>query len=276
MSVPETAARSELQLRTASTLVLAPIALVTAYMGGWTFVAFWCAAAIGVVWEWMALAGQAPWHAIIAGAAVQVATMVLFGLDQPGAAIVVLSIGAVLTAAVAPPGWKYWSVAGTACAGVVLSGPAFLRSDVQWGYSGVMLLFATVWTTDVAAYFVGRLVGGPRLWPAISPNKTWSGAFGGMAAAVGAGALFAVVNGVGGVLALAILCGGLSAAAQAGDLAESALKRRLGAKDASRLIPGHGGVMDRLDGFAAAAVAGVLIGLWRGGPDAPARGLVMW
>ena len=276
MSVRETPLGSELQLRTASTLVLAPIALVTAYVGGWTFVAFWCAAAIGVVWEWMALGGSAPWQAIVAGATVQVVAMVLYGFNHSGAAIVALSIGAVLAAAAARPGWRYWTMAGTACAGVVLSGPAFLRSDAQWGCSGVMLLFATVWTTDVAAYFVGRLVGGPRLWPAISPNKTWSGAFGGMAAAVGAGALFAVVTRAGSVLALAILCGALSVAAQAGDLAESALKRRLGAKDASRLIPGHGGVMDRLDGFAAAAVAGALIGLWRGGPDAPARGLAMW
>ncbi len=272
----ERAPRSELQLRLASTVVLAPVAVVTAYLGGWSFLAFWCAAAIGIVWEWSALAGSAPWRAVAAGAAVQIAGTVLFGFGQVGAAIAALAVGAILAAGLAPSGWKYWTMAGTACAGAVLSAPAFLRSDAQWGFSGVILLFATVWTTDVAAYFVGRLVGGPRLWPAVSPNKTWSGAFGGMAAAIGAGAVFAAVEGIGSVPELAILCGGLSLTSQAGDLAESALKRRLGAKDASHLIPGHGGVMDRLDGFATAAVAGAIIGLCRGGPHAPGRGLVMW
>lgn len=270
------APRSELQLRVASALVLAPIALLTAYIGGWLFLAFWCAAAIGIVWEWTTLPGGTPWRVVAAGATVQIAGMVLFGLGHIGAAIIVLSIGAILVAGFAAPGWKYWTMGGTACAAAVLSAPAFLRSDAQWGFSAVVLLFATVWTTDAAAYSVGRLVGGPRLWPAVSPRKTWSGAIGGMAAAIGAGVVLAMVEGIGSVPALAIVCGGLSLTSQAGDLAESALKRHFGAKDASRLIPGHGGVMDRLDGFATAAVAGALIGLWRGGPHAPGRGLVMW
>lgn len=268
--------RSELWLRAVSALVLAPIAVGTAYAGGWPFVLLWGAAAIGVVWEWMVLAGPVPRRALAAGATVQVIGTVLFGLGDAAAAIVALAVGAIAASRLAPEGRKGWSMAGTACGGAVLSAPAVLRSDTEWGFCAVTLLFAAVWTTDVAAYFVGRLVGGPKLWPAVSPNKTWSGASGGMLAAVAVGVMFAVVAGLGDVPAVAVLCGGLSLAAQAGDLAESALKRRLGAKDAGRLIPGHGGVMDRLDGFATAALAGALIGLWRGGMDAPARGLVIW
>ena len=123
-----------------------------------------------------------------------------------------------------------------------------------------------MWATDIAAYFAGRAIGGPKLMPRVSPNKTWSGAIGGTAGGV-----------VGGVVVAAHVRRRaasprsrawrfvLSVVSQAGDLLESAVKRRFDAKDASQLIPGHGGLMDRLDGFVAAAVAAALIGLLRGG-----------
>ena len=137
-------------------------------------------------------------------------------------------------------------------------------------------MFAVVWATDIAAYFVGRAVGGPKLAPRLSPNKTWSGSIGGLAGAVLAAVLVVHFGGVGGMPAAIVVAMALSTVAQIGDLAESAIKRRFGVKDASSLIPGHGGLMDRLDGFVAAAVLACLIGLAHGGMDAPARGLLIW
>jgi phosphatidate cytidylyltransferase len=133
-----------------------------------------------------------------------------------------------------------------------------------------------IWLTDTTAYFVGRAVGGPKLMPWVSPNKTWSGAIGGTAAGVVGGVVVAAQFGVGGLSAAAAVAFVLSVISQAGDLAESAIKRQFNAKDASQLIPGHGGLMDRLDGFVAAAAAGTLIGIAHGGLDAPARGLMVW
>jgi len=133
-----------------------------------------------------------------------------------------------------------------------------------------------VWATDILAYFVGRFVGGPKLWKQVSPNKTWSGAIGGACAAIAAGLVVAHYAHLPNSLAAAGLALILSAASQAGDLFESAFKRRFGVKDAGHVIPGHGGIMDRLDGFLVAAAVAALIGIVRGGLDAPARGLLVW
>jgi len=132
------------------------------------------------------------------------------------------------------------------------------------------------WATDILAYFVGRVVGGPKLWRRVSPNKTWSGAIGGAAGAIVAGLAVVHLAQIANSLAVAGLALLLSVASQAGDMFESALKRRFGVKDASHLIPGHGGIMDRLDGFLAAAALAAIIGIARGGMDAPARGLLVW
>jgi phosphatidate cytidylyltransferase len=140
----------------------------------------------------------------------------------------------------------------------------------------MLFLFAIVWVTDIAAYFVGRAFGGPKLWSAVSPKKTWSGAVGGTLGGVAAGLVVAKVAGLVVAPMLVIVALALSIAAQLGDLLESAIKRHFGAKDASQLIPGHGGLMDRLDGFLTAAAAAVMVGLLRGGLEGPARGLLVW
>src|SRR5262249_12829841 len=157
-------------------------------------------------------------------------------------------------------------------AGLLGLAPIVLRSDPQYGFLAIVTLFAIVWATDIFAYFVGRAVGGPKLAPQMSPNKTWSGAIGGGAAAIAAVIAIAIMAGLAHVLALALLALVLSIVSQAGDLFESVVKRRFGAKDASHLIPGHGGLMDRLDGFVTAAAIAALIGLAHGGVEGPARG----
>jgi phosphatidate cytidylyltransferase len=264
----------ELCLRVGSALVLVPLAIGTAYLGGPPFIALWTAAAGVVLWEWTHLVGEPRRMPILAvGAATFLSSAVLFGLSSPGAALAVLAAGAIAAAGLAGAGRR--TLAGGFYAGAMLGAPAVLRSDAEYGLLALILLFAVVWTTDVMAYFVGRAFAGPKLWPAVSPKKTWSGAVGGAASATLVGSGLSALAGLP-VAALVPVCVMLSLAAQAGDLLESILKRRFGAKNASELIPGHGGLMDRLDGFVAAALVAALLGLARCGFEAPARGLLIW
>jgi phosphatidate cytidylyltransferase len=192
------------------------------------------------------------------------------------AAITVLAMGMLGAAALAPREQRAWVAAGIPYSGAIGIAPVVLRSDGVLGFTAIVFLFAIVWATDIFAYFIGRAAGGPKLAPRFSPKKTWSGALGGTAAAVVVAIVIAKTAGLSGLAPIAIIAVLLSIASQAGDLFESLLKRRFGAKDSGHLIPGHGGLMDRLDGFVAAAVLAALIGLARGGLEAPARGLLMW
>jgi phosphatidate cytidylyltransferase len=199
------------------------------------------------------------------------------GVNKPGLAIIMIVAGAVLAGAEATrsPARPGWAAGGVIYAGVAFLGPALLRRDSEFGLPAFLYLAVIVWVTDIVAYLVGRSVGGPLLWPQVSPKKTWSGALGGLAGGVVGGTLVAYASGVGGPGA-AIVALGLSALSQAGDLFESAVKRRFGAKDTGRLVPGHGGLMDRLDSFVVAALAAVLIGVLHQGTHAPAGGLLVW
>jgi phosphatidate cytidylyltransferase len=233
--------RGNLALRVISSAVLAPVAILVAWLGGVVFVAFWTIAASIVLWEWAGL------------------------VKGPG------------LARMRTLGWFIaWMVAGLVYAGVLLLAPIVLRDDPALGFVAMLFLFAIVWVTDIAAYFVGRAIGGAKLWPAVSPKKTWSGALGGTLCGIAAGLIVVKLAGLAVAPMLVIVALALSIAAQLGDLVESAVKRAMGAKDASQLIPGHGGLMDRLDGFLTAAAAAVMVGLARGGLEGPARGLLIW
>jgi len=268
---------NNLALRIASAAVLAPLALVTAYSGGWLFALFWGAAALAVLWEWMELvAGKAHRPLFILCAAAVAAAGLLVWLDRPISALLMLGLGALAAAIFAPSALRLWVTLGIGYAGAMLLAPILLRHDAAYGFAVIVLLFAIVWSTDVCGYFAGRAFGGPKLMPVVSPKKTWSGAIAGTAGAMIVGLLVASPFGSFKTVAMLAITFVLSVLAQFGDLFESWVKRQFGAKDSSRLIPGHGGVMDRLDGFWAAAVAGCLIGLMRGGFDGPARGLLIW
>ena len=149
-----------------------------------------------------------------------------------------------------------------------------LRISPSFGLAAILWLFAVVWGTDVAAYFAGRLIRGPRLWPSVSPGKTWSGAIVG---AFGGAVLGLLLAGWTNHLA-ALFWLGLAAAivSEFGDLFESALKRRFGVKDSSGLIPGHGGLMDRLDGFVAASLFAALFAGLNSRGSFIAGGLFQW
>jgi phosphatidate cytidylyltransferase len=141
----------------------------------------------------------------------------------------------------------------------------WLRHQPQFGRETVVWIVACVWVTDIGAYFVGGLAGGARLAPKISPNKTWSGLIGGMCFSAIASAACGWAFDLGETFPLAIVGAGIAVIAQAGDLVESAAKRRGGLKDSGRLIPGHGGLLDRIDGLIAALVGVALVRLVAGG-----------
>ncbi len=277
----------DLPLRVVSALVLAPVAIGIAYLGGWIFAAFWGIAAIVVMWEWATLVAGSGRRSVVMTGIVAVALSAALAASSTGAsdalrdlrfaaAAIVLVMGMLALAAIAPRERASWLAAGVPYAGAMALAPIVLRSDAEFGFIAMMFVFAVVWATDIAAYFVGRAVGGPKLAPRLSPNKTWSGSIGGLAGAVLAAVLVVHFGGVSSMPAAIVVAMALSTVAQIGDLAESAIKRRFGVKDASSLIPGHGGLMDRLDGFVAAAVLACLIGLAHGGMDAPARGFLIW
>jgi phosphatidate cytidylyltransferase len=272
--------------RTASALVLAPLAIGAAFVGGVLFAAACTVTAALVLWEWSLLVSRAAdWRILVPGLPALCAAAVLAQSSEPVVAIAAIALGA-LGAAVATAlqlrggQWSaaaaVWAAAGVVYSGIVLTSPIMLRSDPQMGFAALSFLFATVWATDIFAYLTGRRLGGPLLAPQLSPKKTWSGAIGGLAGGVVAGALVAYASAGTHLVAAGVLALILSIAAQGGDLLESSVKRRFGAKDTSTLIPGHGGVMDRVDGLLVAALIAVVIGALRFGTAASARGLLLW
>jgi phosphatidate cytidylyltransferase len=262
--------------RLLSGLILAALAIAATIVGGWPFVLFWSAAAVGVFWEWSAIVAPAQRATCVGGILVIAAAGGVAVAGYPLGMLAVLAAGAVGIGVVPAPGTRAWAAGGVIYAGLVLASPVLLRRDPEYGMLALLYLFAIVWSTDILAYAGGRLIGGPKLAPAISPKKTWSGAIVGALAGIGASTAAVLVAGLANPLAAAGLALLLSAVAQAGDLGESAVKRHFGVKDSSRIIPGHGGLMDRLDGFLAAATAAAILGVVRGGINGVAGGLLLW
>jgi phosphatidate cytidylyltransferase len=257
------------------------IALIAAWAGGFTFLAFWFIASALVLWEWQSLIGGERFLARLGVGALTLVVLSPFALHGASkSALAGLAVGAILAgwAAGGDPRARFWSGAGVVYAGAIVVSAALLRASPAYGLPAILWLFAVVWGTDIAAYLGGRLIGGPKLWPSVSPGKTWSGAILGAALGALAGAVVALTAAPSGVRIAPLLLLGLAASvvAQLGDLGESAIKRRFGAKDSSRLIPGHGGLMDRLDGFVAAAVFAAVVGWTRSTGDWIAGGLFQW
>jgi phosphatidate cytidylyltransferase len=255
------ASNSELRTRIISAAILAPVALVAELYGGLPFAAFvTLMAAIGF-WEWTAIsgAGEPVWARGI-GVVCLIAGMLSLELVSVGAGVALVAAPAVLAlaAGLGARGFR-WVGLGLVYVGVPCAGLIVLRQAEPFGWAAILYVLFIVWATDIAAYFGGRGIGGPKLWPRVSPKKTWSGALSGLAAAVAAGGATAGLTMGGNVRAGLVLAVPLSVAAQAGDFLESGVKRRFGVKDSGHVIPGHGGVLDRVDGlFGAAALAWLL------------------
>lgn len=270
--------QSELTQRVVSAVIMAGVAVFTAWWGGWPFALVWCGLAVAVGYEWGRIV--APERALALAAA-----MAALGTLIIASAFVPMALGAAALAAFGgiiaipllgrhPSG--NWLAAGLGYAFALAAATVLLRGEGRMGAVVIFYLFAVVWMTDIGAYFAGRTFGGPKFAPTISPKKTWSGVIGGLLAGTVCSlavlmAFGVPVRGIHGLLSLVL---GISVVF--GDLFESFLKRRFGVKDAGSLIPGHGGFLDRLDGFTLAVVLAALIGAMRGGWRDVAGGLLAW
>jgi phosphatidate cytidylyltransferase len=267
---------NNLQLRIVSALVLAAVALGLTWLGGLWFRLLCAGMAAVIFYEWARMSRPAAGAAL--GFVPEALLLVFVGAliaGVPASWLLSLVLAMVVVAVVGARmrGAPQWDAAGLAYAALSGLSLALLRDGDRSGLVAILFLFAVVWATDIFAYFVGRAVGGPKLAPSISPGKTQSGALGGAVGGVVAGVLLAAIAGAGNLGVLALVALVLSIVSQVGDLFESWVKRRHGRKDSSALIPGHGGVMDRVDGLVAAAFALYVIGWISAGADHPAQGL---
>ena len=264
-----------LLMRVVAALVLAPVAIAIAYAGGWLWSGLATLGAIGLYIEWLMVVGVARTPAVVgSGAAALAIAGVCLALGRIDAALIALALGLIAVTWLSPER-RNWSATGFVYAAMAELASVLLRLDQTHGFRALVLVFLVVWMTDIGGYFAGRGIGGPKLWPRVSPKKTWAGAVGGLAGSLVIAVAFAV-SGFGRTAPLLVLGGALSVASQLGDLFESAVKRRFGVKDSSHIIPGHGGLLDRLDGFVAAVVVAAIFGLLRGGVDGVAPGLMVW
>jgi phosphatidate cytidylyltransferase len=268
-------AARNLQTRVIVALVLAPVAIAATYIGGWFWTALVTLACIGLYVEWLTLVGEARRASVIAaGVSILALAGLCLALDHIDAALVFFGLG-FASVAVLTPERRVWAATGFGYAAAAELASVLVRRDPAEGWTALLLVLLVVWVTDIGGYFAGRGIGGPKLWPRVSPNKTWAGAIGGFAASLVVAAGFAVLYPER-TVRLLLLGSALSIASQLGDLFESAVKRRFGVKDSGHIIPGHGGLLDRLDGFVAAIVLAAVFGLLRGGLDGVGRGLMIW
>jgi phosphatidate cytidylyltransferase len=264
----------DLRVRLISGVVMALAAILSEIAGGWWFGLFWTLVFVAVAVEWQRIIGPDPWFArSAAGVAGVVFCGFLSMLGHHGFALAPLVVAAAIVAARLPEQGARAAL-GIAYAGLPLLSVLWLRSALPLGLEVIAWVFGIVWAADIAAYFAGRAIGGPKLWPSISPKKTWSGFAGGTLGGALAASLVLLALAVPLSFGVVLLAGCLAVLSAAGDLFESALKRRFNVKDSGRLIPGHGGVMDRVDGFIAVVTGAGLVALMRGGD--PGAALLLW
>jgi phosphatidate cytidylyltransferase len=264
---------SDIWKRVLSALLLAGVAFGLAWAGLLPFAGLVFVVALAMSWEWSRVVRGDGFDLTLVVHAIAVATAVAlasFGFVALGVAV--LLIGTIIVLALEFGSHPLLSAAGVMYAGLPAVALLWLRSDEPRGFLAILFIVLVVAATDTAAFAAGRLIGGPRLAPRVSPNKTWSGLAGGVAAAAGVAAVFAVVIAAP-VAPLAVVGLLMGLLAQAGDLAESALKRAFDVKDASQLLPGHGGFMDRMDGLVSVSVAVAIAALFLN-PHAPAHALL--
>ncbi len=272
-ALPEQGSRN-LLMRVAAAAVLAPLAIAIAYAGGWLWLGFVTLAAIGLYVEWLTIVAARTSRVMAAGIIALIGAAAWLGLGRIGATSAFVALG-VIVAPLLSPHRRGWAALGGCYAFAALIASIAVRLDPVWGFTALMFVLLIVWVTDIGGYFAGRGIGGPKLWPRVSPKKTWAGAIGGFAASLAVAGGFTAF-GLGKALPMLLLGAILSVASQLGDLFESAVKRRFGVKDSSHIIPGHGGLLDRPAGLVAAVVLAAIFGFLRSGADGVGRGLMVW
>jgi phosphatidate cytidylyltransferase len=269
---------TEIVYRTASGVVLATVAVLANWAGSIPFAAMVCIIGVAMSWEWGRIVRGTAWdRTMLAHGTAVVGAIVLAAAGLAVWALALLALAAIGVAfgrlVVNSDRHLVMSAAGVLYVGLPSVALVWLRDADAAGSLALLFVFAVVWTTDTFAYLCGSMIGGPRIWPALSPRKTWAGTIGGIVFAGAIALAFAWTSGSQAAIVLLSTALLLSAATQLGDLLESAIKRRYQIEQASSLIPGHGGFMDRMDGIAAAAVVAALIGLARNAA-APAAALL--
>jgi phosphatidate cytidylyltransferase len=266
----------DLRTRVLSAAVLAPAVLLCIWWGGLPYALMMLCASLGLAWEWVALCGAdapgSPGLMVLITIATGASCAVL---GHAPIGLLMLVVGTILTAIAArladrPAHWRALA-AGVPYIGAGVIALIWLRADIGSGLANILFLLALVWASDIGAYLIGRVLGGPKLAPTVSPGKTWSGAMGGLFAAVAVAMFVTSIQResvsfwrVAGIAAV------LGVVSQSGDLLESLIKRHFGVKDSSQLIPGHGGFLDRLDALLIAAPFAALLALMAG------RGVSLW
>ncbi len=263
------ATASNLRLRVLSAAVLIPVAVALVALGGWWFTGLVAVAGLLMAHEWDRLTGgTGVGPSGIALAVLMLSTVLLTAIGATMEAVYLLLAAVPLMAVIGH--WQnrrlVWPMLGVLWLGLPCIAAVWLRQLPDVGLEAVLWVLVLVWASDSGAYAAGRGIGGPKLAPRVSPNKTWAGLAGGVVGAALVGAVAAKTTGLGGVLELTVISAVLAAFSQVGDLAESALKRHFSVKDSGALIPGHGGILDRLDALLfVLPAAAVLVWLSTGG-----------
>jgi phosphatidate cytidylyltransferase len=265
---------ADLGVRTASAVILAPIVIAAVWLGDIWFLVFVIFAGVMLALEWTAIAqaGNVQQFALHALAVLCAALLAKdYGVLKSCGLIAILTALSVTVERTSINKWKLMGVPYVALPVLAL---VILRSDSQWGLLAILWCVVIVWSADILAYFAGRLIGGPKLAPILSPKKTWAGMGGAILGAAAASILFTQLMSLPSwpLFGLAAV---LAIVEQGGDILESALKRAHGVKDSSNLIPGHGGILDRVDGLIAAILAATLVGYLHNAQSA-AEGLLHW
>lgn len=256
--------------------VLAVVAIALTVAGVWPFAIMAAGGSVLLASEWAGVTRRAGNDRILyIHATTAVAACILAAIGQFSPAIAVIVAGASLAALLEKNSSRIWTSLGPVYLGLAAGLLVHVRADVNYGLISIFFLFLVVWSADIAAYFFGRSLGGPRLAPAVSPGKTWSGFAGGLIVPAVLAGFFAAWLGGTSPLMLAAVGAAIALASQAGDLVESAIKRRFGVKDFGTLLPGHGGLFDRVDGLIGASFAAGLLALARGWME-PGKAILIW
>ena len=267
---------ADLGPRLLSAAVLVALTASALYIGGYVFAAVVGAVFAGAYREWETMVTRAP---LTPSGMVLIGLVALSGLVHPlfgpSGSIIVIALACAIAAGMRGEG-VIWRILGLCIFGAIIIAALAMRGDTMTGVLAGVYLGTVVWLTDSAAFFTGRQIGGEKLAPEISPSKTWSGALGGLALGTGAGlVVWIVVTDSPWWIGL-LLSATISILGQLGDLAESALKRHFRIKDSGDIIPGHGGLMDRLDSLTFGVIFVLLVGALHAGFGAVAAGLLYW
>ena len=249
MAIQVAEVKSEsLRTRVVSGVILAPLALGLVWLGGWYFTGLVIVAGVLMVREWDLLCAGTGKGINVPVLMITIASACyLAGTEDWQIALLVGLGGTVVASLLNLKAGPLWTTLGAIYILVPIISLIWLRNDSQWGLLTIVWMLLCVWATDTGAYFSGKAIGGPKMAPRISPNKTWAGLIGGILAAAIVSIAVGVFAGAGSILTLAVAGGLVAIIGQIGDVCESSVKRKFGVKDSGNIIPGHGGLFDRLD-----------------------------